>query len=708
MAGIRDFLFEIGVEELPAAAAKAAVVQAGPAAHKALAQRHLDVGAEQLQVMVSPRRIAVYIGGLAESQEDMETADRGPAAIAAFDDSGQPTKAAQGFARGKGVEVDQLQVREHKGKDFVFAVKREEGRPTIELLPDICREILAAFVFPKTMRWDDSGMRFSRPVRWLAAKFGDETVPFEAGSLESSDRSRGHRFLADPEVIINNASGYQDLMRSVKVIVDQDERRSIITSGLVEKATSLKAQYFDPAGELEEVIYLVENPGVEQGSFREEHLRLPEAVLVTAMQSHQRYFPLRDDSGDLVAAFLHVINGDPAHIDAINEGNERVLEGRLEDAEFSYGKDLDTGIDSMRDRLDDVVFHKRLGSLADKSKRLETLAGELAKQTGIEGKDRDAAVKAAQLAKADLVSIMVQEFPTLEGSMGAEYAAIDGYHADVCTAIREHYMPTASGGRVPGTLPGALLSISDKIDSLVGAFAVDELPTGSRDPYGLRRAAAGIYEICRSYELDFDLLAILLFAHRQFIDQGADVSRDGEAVSGAVFDFVNDRIQHRMVESGLPVGVFDAARAAGLTSILQLEKLAMALDRFRLEEDFDDYHTAYFRSSKIAAKAGAEFKSIAVDESLFVEDAEKSLHVAAIALKERIDVLLAEDDYPEALKAAAAIRSEVDEFFDAVMVMAEDEKVRQNRLALVSLTASILQGLGDPMKLAAAPKGQSG
>ena len=708
MSGVRDFLFEIGVEELPASAGRAAAAQAGQAALDAFNSRNITVAAGNVAVWVSPRRIAVFIDNLPEQQNEIESADRGPATTAAFDQDGQPTRAAEGFARAKGIAVERLVVREHKGRDFVFAVHREEGQPTAAVIPAACREILHSFNFPKTMRWDETAMRFSRPVRWLVTKFGGETIEFEAGSLSSTAVTRGHRFLAENGIQIESASSYREQLREAFVVVDQEERREIITAGLRQLADSLQAEYFDPAGQLEEVIFLVENPSVQQGYFHEVHLRLPQEVLVTAMQSHQRYFPLRNGDGELVAAFLHVINGDPRHAAEINEGNERVLEGRIEDAEFSYDKDLDTGIDAMRLALTEVVFHARLGTLADKSERLVRLTASLCDLLNLEGRDREAAVTAADLAKADLVSIMVQEFPTLEGHMGAAYAAIEAYPADICAAIGEQYLPRSAAGRLPETVPGAVLAICDKIDNLVGAFAVDELPTGSRDPYGLRRAAAGVYEIIRALDLEFDLDGMLQAVHTLLLQQDAQINHDGKAVVSAVREFVNDRIQQRMVESGLPVGIVEAARAARLPSIRRFARLTEALQQFRSSPGFEDFHTAYFRSSKIAAKADEAVETGAVEPALFADKAESLLNDAADSLQQQIEALVARDEYFKALKAAAAIRPAVDRFFDDVLVMAEDDKLRHNRLALVSKTATILQSLGDPMKVAAAPKEVNG
>lgn len=698
----RDFLFEIGTEELPAAAAASAAEAAGTLAHLALKRHHLEVDPSGISVWVTPRRIAVYVSSLPAMQRDQEVAERGPVVSNAFDEAGNPTKAAEGFARAKGIETEDLQVREHEGREFVFAVHRQEGRPTPQILPAVCSEILTGISFPKTMRWDGADLRFSRPVRWLLAKYGEETIGFEAGGIKSGGVSRGHRFLGEPDIAIDSASSYKGLLAENRVIVDQDERRQAILAGLATQAGKLGASFIDPAHELEEVMYLVENPSVHTGDFGEGHLRLPDRVLVTCMQSHQRYFPLTTEDGSLMAGFLYVMNGDPAAAPAITEGNERVLEGRIEDAEFSFDQDLKVGIEAMAAKLGSVVFHRRLGSLADKTARLEQLVEDLANIMPMCGPELKSAVAAARLAKADQVSIMVQEFSDLEGYIGSVYANMEGYASEVCTAIEEHYFPTAAGGEIPSTVAGALLSIADKVDNLIGAFAVDELPTGSRDPYGLRRAAIGITEICSRYGFDFDLMELLASAHRLYIKQKADISRETSVVESA-FEFVCDRVQQRLVEKGIPVEVVEGARAARQKSIIRLISLAEALNAFRFQPPFEDLHTAFFRLSKIAAKSGADLKGVEVDESLFDSETEGELYGAIGQLSPELESLIEARDYERALGLAAGIRPLVDRFFDEVLVMAEDQKVRSNRLALVSQGAGILLGLGDPMRVAAAP-----
>lgn len=701
-----SFLLEIGVEELPAVDAIAAVRQAGDLARSALSAARLPVNEEDVAVWVTPRRIAVYVKGVPAAQAAEEVSERGPLMKVAFDEKGEPTKAAAGFARAKNVAVEELTVRGHEGQEFVFAVRRQEGRPAAEVLPELCRGLIHSFAFPRTMRWDGSDLRFPRPVRWLVAKYGELTLPFAAAGLESGDTSRGHRFLSGGEVHITAADQYQQAMMEAGVIVDQQERRRIITQGLDEEAAGRGATWADPGGKIEEVIYLTEQPGVLAGSFAEDFLRLPPRVLVTAMQSHQRYFPLMGANGTLMAGFLCVTNSAPGAASLITEGNERILAGRLDDAAFSYDRDVETGIEEMAGRLDRVVFHQRLGTLAAKAERLGRLLPEIAALVGLPAEEMEAAGAAARLAKADQVSVMVQEFADLEGYIGSVYASMAGYPEAVCQAVAQHFLPTASEGELPQSHLGAALAVCDKADSIIGAFAVDEVPSGSRDPYGLRRAALGIYEIAVRFDLDFDLKDFFRLAWRLYSEQGADLALD-ESVCEQAYGFVCDRIQHRLAEQGMPGELMEAARAAAINSPVRLVALAKALERFRFEPEFESLHTAFFRCSKIAAKAGEEAVANP-DPALFEEEAERELFESLKVLAPAVADLAARGGWQEALKLAAGIRPAVDRFFDDVLVMAPDEAVKRNRLALVRRAAGVMLVLGDPMRVAAAPRPGAG
>ena len=551
-----DWLFEIGVEELPYKTCQSVLAQlrgSGTAeapglVYETLAAERLvgngDGGAAdavafaetRLKVMVAPRRIAVLVSDVPREQTAQTLRWRGPRADVAFGPDGAPTKAGAGFARGKGVTPEQLRRETVEGTEFVVAVIEAERRPAELVLPGVCRRLITSLQIPRGMRWGakppgaDDYLRFSRPLRWLVCVFAGKPVPFDFYDLRAGEVTQGHRVLGRP-VIVDQASHYERHLREQHVIVDHDERRRLIVEGLDAAAAKLGGRWSDPAGVLEENIYLAEWPSVHSGSFDERHLRLPSEVLITAMQAHQRYWPVEDAAGSLLPAFLYVSNADPAAAALITHGNERVLEGRLDDAEFSYDRDLAEGLEAMASRLGEVVFHAKLGSLADKSARLVALTQWLAAEVGQAGDAASAAVAAptgdaaaiaaaadqgltvrvtgelpaaviaAKYAKADLVSQVVIEFPSLQGRVGGVYAEKAGASPAVAQAIAEHYRPLSAVAPVPATLAGGLVAIAEKIDNIAGAWLAGEKPSGSRDPYGLRRAAMGIVRICLEYDL---------------------------------------------------------------------------------------------------------------------------------------------------------------------------------------------------------------
>lgn len=682
----RDFLLEIGTEELPASAC-ASVLRLLPERVAGLfAADDIDVESGSLRVMVSPRRIAVFVSGMPDTQTPRENVQRGPAVEAAFAPDGTPTAAAAGFARAKGVAPADLQVREENGRSFVYAVSRSEGRATSDLLPEICVKIVRDMYFPKNMRWGSRELRFSRPMRWLVALFGDEVVPFEVAGVVAGRGSRGHRWLGRP-VEIAAPAAYVETMRSVGVVVEHEEREAFLRSELDRLAGERGLSWIDPMGKMNEVLYLVESPSVLAGSFGEEHLRLPPDVLVTAMQSHQRYFPLVDPAGDLACTFLFVSNGDPAFAEQITAGNERVLEGRIEDAEFSFDKDLASGLEHMVGELDRVVFHVKIGTMADKSDRLVALTGALAEATGVSHDAKTHALEAARLSKADQVSVMVREFADLEGAMGETYARIEGFPSEVAQAIREQYLPDAAGGVPPRTVAGALLATAEKVDNIVGAFACGEPPSGSKDPYGLRRAAMGMVTVAFMHGLEYDLRTLVQTAYG-LLDRFPNLV-DRDQVVGQAIDFIKDRLAKFLTDNGV---ARDAVEAVLPTSnvFADLRRRAVSLESFRDSHGWDDLVVVSTRPSNLARKLSPDERGVPVDAGLLEEESERTLHDAWLAADERIRDLIGTSDHLEALDALASLRPAVDRFFDDVLVMAEDQAVRLNRLRLLDgIAASV-------------------
>ena len=687
-----DLLLEVGCEELPSGACREIVEQAPALAAAAIAAIGLgEAGAVSVSVSVAPRRFAILAAGLPDELEATSRTVRGPAAAAAFDADGAPTKAGQGFARGQGVAVEDLVVRDDGGREFVFAERREEGRPLAELVPEIAARVVNGLRFSKTMRWGDgTGLRFSRPVRWLVAKVDDQTVPFALHGLGAGDVSQGHRFLGGPAVIAH-ATGYAQALEEVAVIADHGARRATILAGLDAAAEAAGGVWRDPGAKIEEVVFLVEWPSVITGRFDERHLRLPPRVLVTAMQDHQRYFPLEDASGALLPGFLAVSNGDPAHADVIRRGNEGVLDARLQDAEFSFDKDLEAGLAALDGRLDAIVFHAHLGTMAQKRDRLVEGVGELAGLLGVEPSVRADATLAARLAKADQGALLVAEFSDLQGYVAAEYARREGVSEAVATAVEEQFLPEGADSPPPSTDPGALLAAAEKIDNLTGAFAVDEAPTGSKDPYGLRRAALGLVRIALDRGWDVDHSRLVGAAHDRLAAQGASLSVSREDTVARVVAFLADRLVYVLGREGVGAEAAAAAIGAGLGGATATAAWARAIQAARDDAAFQAAWTASTRLGRLARKGPDEDTPVAPGD----DPGEAALRAAAQAALPRIEAARRARDFGAALAPAADLAAAVDRFFVDVLVNADDPGVRARRYALVRGTADAFGRVAD-------------
>ena len=647
-------LLEIGCEELPAVACEAAARQLPE-----LVRAHVP-GDGEPQVFVGPRRLAFLVDGVPEREEDRVERRRGPSEAIAFAEDGAPTQAAEGFARSNGIAVDELE----RTEGFVWAEQRVEGRTAAELLPGALAQVVTGLAFPKTMRWDGSGLRFARPVRWLCAKLDGETIEVSVGAVPSGGTSQGHRFTAG-EVEIPAASEYLDRLREAGVEPDHGVRRDEIVRALEDVG-----EWQDPNGVLDEVVHLVERPLVLTGTYDERFLELPLRVIETVMQSHQRYFPLAP------GRFAFVANGgDP---DVIRAGNENVLSGRLDDAAFSYARDLERGLDAMREGLPSITFHARAGSFADKAARLEELCDLLG--------GGEASRDAARLAKADQASTMVHEFPELQGFIGADYARRGGVPEAVAAAVEEHYRPAGAGDELPQTAAGRVLAAADRVDNLTTAFALGERPTGSRDPYGLRRAAIGLCRLAVEAGLEIDLAALVERDLALLTAQSAEVTDD----PSDVWDFVLERLEGLL---DVPVEYVRAARASGLREIGAVARLATTLAAEADSESFAGAYTAYDRANRLAGRADGAAPTL--DPRLATEPAEDALVQALAAAGPQIEAAVAAGDFGTALDSAAELGPPVDRFFDEVLVMAEDSAIRANRLRLLLDVRDTVGLLGD-------------
>ncbi|MDR1605096.1 MAG: glycine--tRNA ligase subunit beta [Gracilibacteraceae bacterium] len=687
----RDFLLELGMEEMPAKFAPDAARQMRENASRQLEALRLSFAA--LSVYVTPRRLALLVSGLAERQADTEEETRGPAVKAAYDEAGRPTRAALGFAAGQGVEAADLFAREFKGVPYVFARRFRAGTAAAELLPAFGAELIAALRFPKPMRWGEADMRFVRPLRWLVALYGAEVVPLTCAGLTAGRLSRGHRVLGG-EVVIPAAGDYAALLAQAGfVLAEREERREIVRRQVVQTAAALApGAAADLTPELlEEVTDLLEYPTALWGRVPAEYMELPEEVVTTPMREHQRYFPVRAASGELLPYFITVRNGDDRSLDTVRAGNEKVLRARLADAAFYFREDRKKPLAAYVPELDRVTYHDRLGSTGLRVERLRRLTVVLADALKLPPARAELAERTAFLAKADLVTRMVYDFPELQGIMGAYYARADGEDETVCAGIREHYRPRFSGDALPASEPGTIVSLADKLDAVTAFFALGLIPTGSQDPYALRRQALGAAQILMRENADLDVQPLLAAAYAALAGQGASLAPWAE-IEEPLRDFFRRRLKYiLMEEKGCSHDAADCVLAAGADRPYAAAARAAALTLARPEEDFTSFVNAYTRCHNLGGQAAWPARA----GELLTEPTEQNLLRALTAAEEPVAAAAAAGDFSGAYRLARALVAPVDALFEAVMIMAADESLRAARLALLSRSARVLGVLGD-------------
>lgn len=688
----KDFLLEIGTEEIPAKFAPGVLAQLQEQVQKRLQELRLEF--VRLNVYTTPRRFAVLIQGLSEKQTDFTAEVKGPAVKAAYDADGNPTKAAQGFARGQGVDPKDLFIQELNGVPYVYARKSEIGQPALELLPKVCLDLITALHFPKPMRWADLEFRFARPIRWIVALFGSDVIPFEFVGLESGRTSRGHRTLGG-QVTIENPAEYNQKMRQDYVIVDPAERRQIVWSQIEALAQEAGGTVEEDEDLLEEVSHILEYPTALLGEVAEKYMHLPEPVITTPMKEHQRYFPVRDKKGKLLPYFITVRNGNDYALDKVKAGNEKVLKARLEDAAFYYREDQKLPLVDLVDKLEKITYHEKLGSVRQRVERMCELSRTIVEQLGMGEEKRALAERTALLAKADLVTLMVYDFPELQGIMGADYARISGEEQEVCTGILEHYQPRFAGDELPKSLTGQVVSIADKLDAIVGSFGIGIQPTGSQDPYALRRQAQGIVGILLEAGWDLSMEKLLTEAYENFIRQGVKLLPLTE-ILGALQDFFQQRLRFVLQEQGLRYDTIDAVLAQGSNQMTRVAKKAQVLTEKRETPEFVPYSQAYVRCMNLSKKAEPQ----ALDTKVLVDPAEIALSEAIFLRRERFDNLVQMGEYEKAYNVANELVPLIEALFVAVMIMVEDENLKQARLALLSECVEILGCIGELSLLA--------
>ena len=698
--GPSSFLLEIGVEELPANDVDTAYGLLSTRVLTLLDELHLAHG--DIRIFTTPRRLTVSIANLSLSQPDREDLVKGPPADRAF--VGQVsdlsyTPAAQGFAKKNGIKVEDLEVREEGGGKYVFAVVKQKGRPTPEVLAEALPKLVESIKFEKSMRWNDSGVAFSRPIRWYVALLGDMVIPFEYAGVVSGNISRGLRPYDSPEITIPSADKYFDIIREAGIVLDKEERKASIVEQVRQAAALVSGEAIIDEGLLAEVANLIEMPTAVMGGFDKEYLSLPRDVLISVMKKHQRYFPLtptplpkgegqgvregRGEGGEgLLPHFIAIRNGDDMYIDIVREGNEHVLGARFADANFFVREDVKLKLEEYRPRLAGLMFHTKLGSMLDKSERIEKLVNELIPMLGLEKDETVFARRAAHLAKADLVTQMVTEMTSLQGIIGREYALRSGEQKDVAIAIGEQYQT------VPQTKVGRAVALADRLDSLVGLFAAGLAPTGAKDPFGLRRAAIGVVQPLIEHGISFDLCtAVSKAAKLQPIEAKNEVQAQ-------VLDFIMGRLSVALKDMGYKYDVVDAVLAEQSANPAASAEAVKQLQAWVERSDWREILPGFARCVRIIRSAQADASKFKVDSKRFVEEEEKKLYEAiqqsAIKNPQSVD---------EFLNIVLRLIPSINAFFDKVLVMAEDEKVRQNRLALVGQIANLFNGIADLSKL---------
>lgn len=688
-----DFLLEIGTEEIPAKFSPGAMSQLEEQTRKRLTELRLTY--KEIKVFATPRRLALLVSELAETQEDLSMEVKGPAVNAAYDASGAPTKAAQGFARGQGVSVENLFVQEINGVPYVFARKSEIGLETKALLPQFAVEMISSLHFPKPMRWGELDFRFARPIRWIVALYGSEIIPFEFVGLESGRISRGHRTLATEGVVIPQATDYAEALRQAYVVIDPEERKAAISAQLKTLAEKVGGEV--PADEelLGEVIHLVEYPTALLGEVASQYMHLPESVITTPMREHQRYFPIRSQEGKLLPYFITVRNGSDFALETVKAGNEKVLKARLEDAAFYYREDQKVSLADLVPKLGKIVYHEKLGTVEQRVERLRALAKFIAESQGF-GEAKQAEIdRTAYLAKADLVTLMVSDFPELQGIMGADYAKASGEKAEVCQGILEHYQPRFAGDATPASDSGRAVSIADKLDAIVGAFSIGIQPTGSQDPYALRRQAQGIVAILLDSGWELSLTELIRESYSLLEKQGTS-PLPLEDILPLLQDFFQQRVRFVLQEQGLRYDTVDAVLAQGSDDINRVVKRARVLSEKRMEEAFTLYAQTYTRCFNLTKKEPL----VDLNPAHLIDAAEIALADSIAARQGKFERLIGAGNYEEAYDLAWEIVPQIDALFQAVMIMVEDEGLKRARLALLGQCVRMLGCLGELSVLA--------
>lgn len=686
------YLLEIGVEELPARFVKTTLDQMKKYILQKLNEKRIPF--DDIKLYSTPRRLALLIEGLPQKQEDLEKEVKGPSKKIAFDEEGNPTKALEGFMNGQGVALKDIFTKEHTNVEYIFANKIEKGRSVEEILKDSMPDMIKSISFPKSMKWGGKNLRFARPIRWLLSLFNDRVLEFNLEGIVAANITRGHRFLGSSHIEINNIDEYFTSIKDNYVMIDRNQRKEKIKYGCEKLAREKGGNLLFDEELLDEITNIVEYPTPMIGRIKEEYLDLPKEVLITPMKEHQRYFPVVDDKGRLLPYFITVRNGNEEYLDIVVKGNEKVLGARLEDAKFFYYEDIKQPLENYVENLKDIVFQEKLGTLYDKTMRVQKLAGKIGSYLEVGEETKKNIERAGYLSKSDLVTNMVGEFSELQGIMGREYAAESGENEITSLAIYEQYLPRFSNDELPTTTAGAILSIGDKLDTIAGIFAIGIQPTGSQDPYGLRRQALGIINIILDKKLNLSLEELVDFALYIYVEENG-LAFDYYKVKDEILNFFDGRIKNMFIDMGIRYDVVEAILGTDINDVFDLKLRADKLNLWLDKEGLSEVLSAFNRVKTLAEKAETD----EVKRELLVEEEEINLYETFNSVEEKVKDSLNRKEYDKALDYMVSLKEPIDQFFDNVMVMVEDEELKNNRLGLVKQISNTMLLICDLSKI---------
>jgi glycyl-tRNA synthetase beta chain len=685
----KQWYLEIGSEEIPAGYISPALEAMATQMVRFLDENRVSHG--EPFTTGTPRRLVLVIDDVALHQEAYTTEITGPPKNVAYDAEGRPTKAAEGFAKSQGVKVEDLQIKQTPKGEYLCVVREEAGLSTKDLLEKMLPDFIAHIPFPKSMRWGNLNVTFARPIHWIVALLGDENLDFQYGGIQSGDQSFGHRFMGSKWLKVVDYQSHRENLLKLYVIIDQEERRQMILEGIRQEAQKAGGKILEDEDLLDEVTQLVEYPVPILGEYEAKYLRLPPEVPITVMKEHQRYFAVVDDNGSLLPYFVTVANTIPRDPGLVATGNATVIRARLEDARFYYEEDQKIRLEERAEELKDVVFHTKLGTSWEKVERFTALARWLGEKLAPD--QMEGLLRTALLCKADLVTGMVGEFPELQGIMGRAYARLQGEPDEVAEAIYEHYLPTRAGGSIPAGMMGALLSVADKMDTIVGCFGVGLIPTGTADPFALRRQTLGIIRIILEKSLRFSLGALI---DEAIPPLASKMTEPAETVKQGVLEFFRGRLHHYLVSlEGYPADVVDATLTTNMDDLVDVPARTKALAAFKSRPDFESLAMAFKRVVNIIK----EPEMAEVEGQLLKIDAEKTLYDQFSKTQEAVGESLSRSDYSEALEIMAELKGPIDTFFDSVLVMDENAEVRRNRLALLTRIRDLFAQVADFRKI---------